>query len=176
VDREAQFVSLYEAHAPSVKAYALRRSDPDVADDIVSETFMVAWRRSEDIPPEPRAWLLGVARRVLANQRRSGTRRQALVRRMSERESAFDSRDPSDTVDDGAAVRALERLRPGDREILMLIAWDELSNDEAAEVLGITRNAFAVRLHRARRRYAKAHDAERADLSSSPTSTSEAVR
>jgi RNA polymerase sigma-70 factor (ECF subfamily) len=65
---------LFHDHADTVLAYALRRSDPDTAQEVVSETFTVAWRRLSDIPDPPLPWLLGVARRVLGNHQRASSR------------------------------------------------------------------------------------------------------
>ncbi len=71
-----QFEQLYRQHAGAVLAYARRRTTQEAADDAVAEVFLIAWRRVDDVPAEPLPWLLGVARRVLANQRR-GERRGA---------------------------------------------------------------------------------------------------
>ncbi|MEL6983584.1 MAG: sigma factor, partial [Actinomycetota bacterium] len=84
-DAEAKLVDVYHRHSAAVMAYALRRCSSDDAADVVSETFVVAWRRLDDIPEEPavKPWLFGVARRVLANQRRGLRRRGELVRKVS---------------------------------------------------------------------------------------------
>src|SRR4029450_2647016 len=66
---------------PVVRAYARRRAAPDAAQDVVADTFLVAWRRLEDVPEDALPWLYGVARRVLANQRRSAARGAARERR-----------------------------------------------------------------------------------------------
>jgi len=110
----------------------------------------VVWRRLDDVPGDERqiAWVYGVARRVLANQYRGADRRRRLDERMAV--TATPAADP----DLGLVHEALDRLRPDDREILTLSAWDDLDNDEIAVVLGITAAAAAVRLHRARRRLA----------------------
>ena len=65
------FERLYRANYDRVLAYGLRRTDPERARDATAETFVVAWRRLADVPPDPLPWLLGVARRVLANERRA---------------------------------------------------------------------------------------------------------
>ncbi len=157
-DREGEepvpggFEGLFHAHADAVLAYALRRSDPDTAQEVVSETFGVAWRRFSDIPDPALPWLLGVARRVLANSRRSSSRQRALALRLVE-EPALTAGDPTGEVDARISVRtALESLPPAEREAIELLAWEDLSPSEAAEVLGCSRGVFAVRLHRARRR------------------------
>ncbi|HEY3140934.1 MAG TPA: sigma factor, partial [Acidimicrobiales bacterium] len=79
--RREEFEELYRAQVRSLLAYALRRVDhPEQAADVVAETMLVAWRRLDQVPPgdEARLWLFGVARRVLANQRRGSARRDRL--------------------------------------------------------------------------------------------------
>src|SRR5918911_48988 len=90
-----RFARLYEEHSGRVLAYALRRAAPDVAADVVAETFLVAWRRFDDVPAEPLPWLLGVARRVLANRRRS-ERRLERVRERAAGERPPDAPEPPD--------------------------------------------------------------------------------
>jgi len=135
-----------------VLAYALRRlpTEPD-AEDAVADTFSVAWRRVDRLP-EPDAalpWLLAIARRVIANQRRGSARRTRLGLRLSSQPRALAYATSADTP----ALEALGRLRPDDQELLRLLAWEGLSQAEAGIVLGVTPNAVAIRLHRARRRF-----------------------
>jgi RNA polymerase sigma-70 factor (ECF subfamily) len=148
------FADLYQAHYTSVLGYVRRRTrDLQEADDVLGETFLVAWRRLREVPDEPRAWLLGVARRVLANHRRSERRRLGLVERIR-REPFHPPSDAAGTADArvGLVRATLEKLRPRDREILMLVEWDELERGEIAELLGCSRASVDVRLHRARER------------------------
>jgi RNA polymerase sigma factor (sigma-70 family) len=141
---------LFRRHATDVLAYALRRSPPAGADDVVSEVFLVAARKLCDVPEdEPLLWLYAVARRALANQRRSERRREALhgalvvLRRDA----------PAAHADVGSALLdALAALNPRDREVLMLSAWEGLSAREAAVVLGCSEAAVHQRLSRARSR------------------------
>ena len=135
-------------------AYALRRSRGEAdAEDAVAETFAVAWRRIGDLPDGEGAlpWLLAIARRVLANQHRGSRRWGALIDRLRAQPRPVLITTPSPA---SPAIDALDRLRPDDQELLRLIAWDDLSHAEAAVVLGISVNAVAIRLHRARRRFA----------------------
>ena len=145
-----EFEDLYEAYAADVRAYCLRRADPSLADDAVAQTFEIAWRRRTELPKKPKAWLLGVARRVLANARRADRRQRGLIDRLA--------REPSSSRDDGArqapVLEALARLSEPDREALLLAAWDGLGSREASTVLGCSPTAFRIRLHRARRRLA----------------------
>jgi RNA polymerase sigma-70 factor (ECF subfamily) len=159
MERRVRFELLYGEHASAVKAYILRRAQPSVADDLVAEVFMVCWRRLDKLPAEPLPWLLGVARRVLSTQRRGERRGAALHRRLAESgmpQQAGGALPPA--VDSaGAALReVLEQLSESDREILLLIAWEGLSPTQAAAVLGIKAATLRVRLHRARRRLARA--------------------
>jgi len=138
-----------------VLAYALRRADRTEAEDVVAETYAIAWRRYEDVPADPLPWLYGVARRTLANSRRSGRRKTQLAQRLAAqlRPASTVEPDPSERSDDAVLMRAaLTALSDADREALMLVAWEGLDNERAAIVLGVSPQAFAVRMHRARRR------------------------
>ena len=130
--------------------YALRRTDRDTAQDVVAETFTVAWRRLDKVPEKPLPWLYGVARRVLANQRRS-TRRLTSLRRKLEPDA-----DTAPELADPELAAALRALPAIDREILALVAWEGLTAAEAAVVLDCTSTAARLRLHRARARLAAA--------------------
>ena len=151
---EARFERLYADHGRAVLAYAVRRtSDPQDAADALAETFVVAWRRLDEVPSATaRLWLYGVARHVLANQRRSERRRERLAERLrQELPSAL--QDLPATGNEPLPIRlALERLGAEDQEILRLAGWEELSPQEIASVLGISQVAARSRLHRARRR------------------------
>jgi len=133
-----------------VLAYATRRSDPDTAQEIVAETFAVAWRRLDGVPDPALPWLLGVARNVLANERRSRRRAEALMLRLV-REPVESSDDPADVIDARLTVQAaLDRLLPAEREVIELLAWEGLSAAQVSDALGCSRVALAVRVHRAR--------------------------
>lgn len=144
--------NLYRAHAKHVLAYALRRSDTATAEDVVSEVFLVANRRLVEVPSDALPWLYGVARRVLANQRRSEKRRASLHAALGvlarDRTTAPPPAFPADT----SLLEALATLRPDDREVLMLTAWEGLDAAGAAAVLGCSVAAVYTRLHRARAR------------------------
>ncbi len=154
LDQEAEFRGLFAEHHRHVLAYALRRTEQRAdAEDVVSGTFTVAWRRFADAPAEELrlAWLYAIAARVLANQRRSRRRFTAL--RMRLRELAVPS--PGHHGDLSEVVAALRELAPKDQEILRLAAWEGLTNAELAVALGCSENAAAIRLHRARQRLAE---------------------
>src|SRR3954468_14385602 len=80
LSREERFNRLHERHFEAIRRYAFRRA-PALADDIVSETFLVAWRRIDDVPDDERAWLLGVARNARLNLQRSLRRQEAVAGR-----------------------------------------------------------------------------------------------
>lgn len=150
--RERRFDRLYERHFDALRAYAWRR-DPGRADEIVAETFLVAWRRLDDVPREPLPWLIGVARMVRQNLSRGDRRQTALAERLAWEPAADD--DFAGTFAERDAVRlALARLGERDREILLLATWEDLDARSIARVLGCTRANVAVRLLRARRRLA----------------------
>jgi DNA-directed RNA polymerase specialized sigma24 family protein len=83
--RSEHFERLYAQNFDRVAAYLLARTDRETAADALASTFELVWRRIADVPTEPLPWLLGVARRVLANARRSASRQAALVRSLSSR-------------------------------------------------------------------------------------------
>ncbi|MEO6988341.1 MAG: RNA polymerase sigma factor [Aquihabitans sp.] len=171
------FRSLFDLHLGPVWRFARRRcGSADDADDIVADTFAVAWRRREDLPPsdEVGLWLFGVARRVLANQRRSADRRARLHQRLAT--TAVTESTVGPPADLGAEREhrlrdALARLHPDDRELLLLRAWDGLSVPNIAVLLDCTPNAVSIRLHRARGRLAAL-----LDVKEPPTSWTSAGR
>jgi RNA polymerase sigma-70 factor (ECF subfamily) len=162
---EERFQEHYLAHYPAVAAYVRRRTEsPDDTADVIAETFTTAWRRLDDIPAgdEARLWLYGVARRTLANHFRAEERRTALAIRLREELSA--GADPSPDRTGDAAYQAFRRLSPDDRELLALVGWEGLGNTEIAKVLGCSRGAVRLRLHRARKRLARELAAADLDL------------
>jgi RNA polymerase sigma factor (sigma-70 family) len=157
-ERRLRLEALFTSYAGDVLAYARRRIDAVTADDVVSEVFVVAWRRLNEVPVgDPLPWLLACARRVLANQRRGERRRAAFVDRLAAESSTRAA--PVEPAD-GVLARALANIGKRDREVLLLVAWEGLSAEQAASVLGCSRPTYLVRLHRARRRLAAALDGE----------------
>jgi RNA polymerase sigma factor (sigma-70 family) len=160
-EAEARFSRLYEENWEDLLQYALRRAaTPEDAADLVAETFLVAWRRLDLVPPgaRTRLWLFGVARRLLANQRRGEFRRDRLAERLRG-ELAVVPREPS-PESGGSVTRVLGRLEKGDREILLLAGCEELEPAEIAKVLDISAVAARSRLHRARRRFMRELEAD----------------
>jgi RNA polymerase sigma-70 factor (ECF subfamily) len=122
--------------------------------------FVVAWRRLDEVPSgdDARAWLLGVAYKVLGNQRRAERRRRRLGERASRAGSDVDARPDAQLIRNEEAaevIDALGRLRPADREIIQLSLWEELEPIQIAAVLGISRAAVDQRYSRAKRRLAR---------------------
>ena len=156
VFRLGRFDALFSEHQRHVLAYAMRRTRTLAdAEDAAAETFTIAWRKVDAIPmTEPLPWLYAVARRVLANQRRGSGRRERLAALIRVEDVPTPMRVGDDL--DGPAFVALASLSPADQEVLRLVAWEELGNRGIAQVLGITPNAVAIRLHRARARFADA--------------------
>lgn len=146
-DRRTRFESLYSEHAAAVARYVQRRSDAQTAADAVSEVFLVAWRRLDDLPEDVLPWLLACARRVLWHQQRSERRRSRLLQRLA-------TMTPQTAVPlelpDPELAGALAKLSEKDREAILLTAWEGLTAEQAARVLGCSAAAFRVRAHRAR--------------------------
>jgi RNA polymerase sigma-70 factor, ECF subfamily len=153
-ERRQRIEQLHADHAAAVFGFARRRTSWADADEVVSETFLVAWRRLEAVPAGgERPWLLGIARHVLANQRRSAARQTNVQLRLAQAGAVASPVDRHDAGSDRIR-RALDQLSAADRDALTLLAWDGLSPAEIAVVLGCTRAAAYVRIHRARRRLA----------------------
>jgi RNA polymerase sigma factor (sigma-70 family) len=154
--RRDHFEKLFAENYHRILGYALRRTSRDDAADIVAETFLVAWRRVDEVPDRGTAllWLYGTARRVLANQERAARRRE----RLAERARADASRKVEPGLLEGAenlAALAFARLPAAERELLALVAWEGLDAGEIAQIYACSRNAARIRLHRARRRFAR---------------------
>ena len=138
-----------EVYEP-LQRYVRRRADSHSVDDIVADTMLTLWRRLEDVPPNARLpWAYGVARRTIANHRRAAGRHLTLVRRVQAEPRPTP---PADHPLDPELHAALDSLPTPDREILHLWAWEQLEPAEIAVALGLTANAAAIRLHRAKKK------------------------
>jgi len=149
--REVRFTSLYDAHYPAVRAYAWRRG-PDTADDVVAETFTLAWQRLERMPAEPLPWLIAMARNVRLNLERGERRRRDRELRSVQSDGADAPSFMEGLEARSSLTDAFRRLPERDREVLLLAAWERLDRAGLATALGCSRTAAGVRLHRARRR------------------------
>ncbi|MGY1601952.1 RNA polymerase sigma factor [Geodermatophilus sp. SYSU D00815] len=157
VDEPECFAVLFDRHAAAVHRYLGRRVG-QLADDLLSETFLVAFRRRaayRAVHVEVRPWLIGIATNVLRGHARAEQRRyRALARLAAEPEHSAD--EPDDRLDAqalrGALAAALEGLEPRDRDVLLLFAWGQLGYEEIAAVLDVPVGTVRSRLNRARRR------------------------
>lgn len=158
--RSRRFEAIFAANHRRVLAYALRRAEGTAeAEEAVSETFLVAWRRLDEVPDASLPWLLGTTRRVLSNQRRSTRRRTPAGPHADIDQIEIGGREsslPERLGEHEAFVASFASLGERDREVLALIAWDGLEVREAAAAMGCSAPTFSLRLHRARRRLLKA--------------------
>lgn len=157
------FLDLYGRFHRQIYAYCRRRLPADAVDDAVAETFLLAWRKKDQIPPGDQAvlWLYGVAYRVLTHQWRSNFRR----RRLAEKVAAFGGIAmslPDEIVIAGQEQRqllsALGALRPNDQEILRLAVWEELSQADIAVALRISVGAVRQRFYEAKKKLAEEYN------------------
>ena len=154
---EMQFDALFREHYPRIFAFVLRRcQNRATAEEIANEAFLTAWRRWDDLPEDIFPWLAATARKLLANARRGDSRRVP---------ATWDGDDyglinPAQSLEEQVVQRrlfqdAFDRLKERDREILQMIFWDGFTNREAATALGCSYSVFTLRLHRARKRFAR---------------------
>lgn len=166
-DVEAAFTDLYRSHYAAVRSYASVCVPRAEVDDVVADTFLVAWRRFADIPDSwARGWLIGVARNVVRSRHRKARRATNFV------DQLVALRPDNITMLDGDAVsledlevlqRAFATLKESDQEILLLAGPYDLPTQEIALALDIKPNAVAVRIHRARARLRAACAAQLSD-------------
>ena len=157
-----RFERCFREHYARLLAFALRRvAGRETAEEVVADTFAVAWRRRDRIPDRPLPWLYAIAANVIADQYRSARRRHDLgLRLVHEAEAGAPGSDPAESLAlRDAFATAFAKLTEGEQEVLRLVAWDGLDVGEAARVLGCSQGAFRVRLHRARRKLAQRLDA-----------------
>jgi RNA polymerase sigma factor (sigma-70 family) len=151
----ARFTALYREHHGRVRGFAQRRVGSDWADEVVAETFLVAWRRIGDVPAVAMPWLYRVALYEIANLRRRQAK-SALVGDALRHENPHGGTDNDPDSSDllQSVARAFDTLGQRDQEILRLAAWEQLPMIEGAAVLGCSVSAYRMRLHRARARLA----------------------
>jgi RNA polymerase sigma-70 factor (ECF subfamily) len=147
--RDDEFSRCFKREMPRLLRYAERHVGHELAQDVVAETFQIAWRKWDKLPDEKFPWLVGTARKVIGNHVRATARRRRLTTRLALlAEMTADS-----TVEAAARIEALHRLAAlseSEREALLLVAWDGLTSNDAAGVLGISPAALRKRLSRAR--------------------------
>jgi RNA polymerase sigma factor (sigma-70 family) len=159
--QRSRFETIWREHRHHVLAYCLRRASSADAEDACAETFLVVWRRIDEIPPAPKTLpcLYGIARKSLSNQTRAFHRRGRLHTKLTNLGMA-PAADPMLVVvqraDDKVVTDAVRRLKPVDREIVMLDVWEGLSRAEIADVMDMTRAAVDQRIHRAYQKLSRA--------------------
>ena len=157
--QEQQFALLYDRYAPMLFRYAMRRLGPALAEDAVSETFLAAfahWQRYDPGRGEVRPWLFGILTRKISRHHRDERTRYRLMAALPDPAPIGDLADRvAETVSADSAraglTAALAVLQSRDRDVLLLVAWADLSYPEVAEVLGIPVGTVRSRLNRARR-------------------------
>ncbi|MEV6171479.1 sigma-70 family RNA polymerase sigma factor [Streptomyces sp. NPDC051954] len=159
--RRARFEGLAQVVTEPLHRYLVRRSAPDMVEDVLSETMLVLWRRIDQVPgvrngslpdrDEVLPWCYGVARGCLANARRADRRRLRLVERLI----GVQQEPPAVATDHVDLHAALDALGELDREVIRLWAWEELAPRQIAEATGMTSNAVSLRLHRAKKKIAE---------------------
>lgn len=149
-EREAEFTRVWRTDAPRVMAFAARHVGADTAQDVVAETFMTAWRRWDVVPHPAIGWLITTARHVIWNRERTARRQRALEERIALLDSVAAQGGDLPAGTRREALEQLARLSEEHREALLLVSWDGLTSDQAAEVLDMKPAAFRKRLSRAR--------------------------
>ena len=151
---ETRFNEVFGAYHDEIWRYAMRRCAYDDAANIVSDTFLTAWRRVQDIPAgvNARLWLYKVASHCVTNQQRGQRRYLRLVSRLADNSPPANTTEAEGVAPDHRELHlAFAQLSKSDQELLRLLTWEELSHEQVATVLGITANAVALRARRARR-------------------------
>ncbi|SDJ88495.1 RNA polymerase sigma-70 factor, ECF subfamily [Actinopolyspora mzabensis] len=168
----AWFTAVYEEHYDAVRRYVLRRlRDPSTSEELAQEVFVITWRRRTRAPEHCLPWLYGIARRVLANDRRAVRARPEAMALPSDDVLRDRREDPARGAQHVDVHRAMDALSETDQEVLRLVGWEGLDLGDAARVLGCARGTARVRLFRARRRLAKSlenPDSERENAVSAP--------
>ncbi|WP_433477664.1 RNA polymerase sigma factor [Spirillospora sp. CA-142024] len=154
------FAALFDRHYPVIHGYAARRLGRGLADDVAAETFLIAFDRREryDVSrDDARPWLYGIASNLIARHHRAEVRQYRALARTGTSGAAEGHADAVAGRIDAQAARgplaaALGGLARGDRDVLLLVAWAQLSLQEAGDALGIPAGTARSRLHRARKK------------------------
>jgi len=163
VDEPAAFAEIFERHARVIVAYAARRVGVHAAEDVLSETFLVAFRRRGDFDASAdsaKPWLFGIASRHIARHRAREAQQWRAIEAATGLDAGADERVPAADarVDAEAALRELApriaALPERDRDILLLHAWGDLTFEEIALAQGIPAATVRTRMHRLRKRLA----------------------
>lgn len=157
------FAVIFDRYADDIHRYIARRLGSDIADDLMAETFVIAFqrRRRYDLShAHARPWLYGIATNLIGRHRREEARRLRALSRMAALPPGREDSGPEDAVTerlgaggtDGPLAGALAELPARYRDVLLVIAWGELDYEEAAQALGVPVGTVRSRLHRARTR------------------------
>ncbi len=136
-DRRARFEELARELIDPLRRYLARRTDPATADDVLSDTLLVCWRRLDDVPDNALPWAYGVARNCLANVQRGERRRERLAAKIAVVAPPDQSAPAASDSRDDELLEAMAALRPEDAELLRLWAWEQLTPGEIATVLQV---------------------------------------
>ncbi|ELS57676.1 RNA polymerase sigma factor [Streptomyces viridochromogenes] len=158
-DDADRFTAIYDGCRQRVWAYVVSRAGRQVADEVVNETFLVAWRRLDDVPEPPLPWLLVVARNILRDSIRAEARRASFAAELMSWAEPAEADIAEEVSERSALLKALATLPEDDRELLILSAWQGLTPAQAAVVVGCSPLTLRVRLHRARKRLSQATSA-----------------
>lgn len=172
VSEPARFARIFDRHAGAIYRFAAARVGPSVADDVTAEVFRIAFERRgafDTAVRDARPWLYGIATNVVRRELRDRRRGIAALERVDARPSlpGEPMLDVGSRVDAERELHqlhdALLALRDDERDVLLLVAWEQLSPSAAAQVLGIPAETARTRLHRARQRL-RTHAASSIDL------------
>ena len=166
LDDPERFAVIFDRHADEIHRYAARRLGQQAAADVVSEVFLAAFRNRGRYQPsrtDARPWLYGIASKVISQQLRTEGRRAHLVAAVA---AASPTEAAADDIGDRIAAQRLHEvltgvlvgLSPADRELVLLVAWAELSYEQAAQALQIPIGTVRSRLHRVRAKVRHAVD------------------
>lgn len=155
-ERRIHFEAIASEVFEPLQRFLRRRATVEEAEEAFSDTLLTIWKRIDDVPDEAvLPWSYGVARRVLANRYRGARRRRELAEKVIALDPPQPAPDPAAGYDHPELQVALDALREEDREVLTLWAWEQLEPREIAVVLGVSDNAAAQRLGKAKKRLSK---------------------
>lgn len=160
------FAAVFDRYYSQIHGYVARRLGRSLADDLASETFLTAFAvrdRYDLAHPDARPWLYGITSNLIARHHRAEQRRYRAMARTGTDETSEGHADEVVVRLDAVARRgplaaALSEISDGDRDVLLLVAWAELTSDQAGRALGIPAGTARSRLHRARQRIRAALD------------------
>jgi RNA polymerase sigma factor (sigma-70 family) len=164
VKQPERFAVVFDRHNDEIYRYAVRRLGPEMAEDVVADTFLTAFRKRGTYDrerPDARPWLYGIATHAVREHRRAENRRNRALARGEARDAveSFDERSASRVTAERLQPRlaaVLARLSAADRDLLLLIAWADLTYEEAAQALGVPIGTVRSRLHRIRTKVRRA--------------------